>query len=139
MKFWDSSGVMPLLVQEPCTEDAMALLRADHDFAIWWATPVECVSALTRLVRDHRFDEAALDKALLRLDALVERGSVIEPSESIREQARRLLRVHPLRAADALQLAAAVAMRGPGAHRSHIVTYDQRLAAAARREGFTVN
>jgi predicted nucleic acid-binding protein len=139
MRFWDASGILPLLVPEACTEDASALMRSDHDFAIWWATPVECVSALTRLVRDHKFDEAALDKALLRLDALVERGSVIEPSEAVREQARRLLRVHPLRAADALQLAAAVAMRGPGAHRAHIVTYDQRLATAARREGFTVN
>jgi hypothetical protein len=46
------------------------------------------------------------------------------------------LRVHPLRAADALQLAAAfvAAERRPSS--LEIVTLDQRLAAAARKEGF---
>jgi predicted nucleic acid-binding protein len=47
--------------------------------------------------------------------------------------------VHPLRAADALQLAAAVvAAEGIPASLS-IVTLDERLAAAARREGFVVH
>lgn len=139
MKFWDSSAVVPLLVREDATTEALALLEADHDFAIWWATPVECVSALMRLLHAHHCDEATVEQALARLDALVERGSVIEPSDSIREQARRLLRVHPLRTADALQLAAAIELRGPPPQRPHLVTYDQRLAVAARREGFTIN
>jgi hypothetical protein len=48
------------------------------------------------------------------------------------------LRVHPLRAADALQLAAAyiAAERRPSS--LELVILDDRLAAAARREGFVL-
>jgi predicted nucleic acid-binding protein len=62
----------------------------------------------------------------------------IDPSDAIRETAIRFLRVHPLRAADALQLAAAFigAERRPAS--LEIVTLDDRLATAARREGFNV-
>ena len=139
MRFWDSSAMVPLVVRDSSTDEAMAMMRADRDFAVWWATPVECASALTRVVRDGSLGETGLEAALARLDALLERGSVIEPCDTIRAEARRLLRVHPLRAADALQLAAAIEMRGSPSMRQHLVTYDQRLATAARREGFTVN
>jgi uncharacterized protein len=48
----------------------------------------------------------------------------------------RFLRVHPLRTSDALQLAAAfvAAERRPSS--LEVVTLDDRLAAAARKEGF---
>ena len=49
---------------------------------------------------------------------------------------RRVLRVHPLRAADALQLAAALEWSG-GAASGMFITYDERLRDAASREGFT--
>jgi len=139
VRFWDSSAMLPLLVHEASTDDAMAMMRADRDFVVWWATPAECASALARVVRDGSLDETGLEAALARLDALLERGSVIEPCDTIRAEARRLLRVHPLRAADALQLAAAIEMRGSPSMRQHFATYDPRLATAARREGFTVN
>ncbi len=50
----------------------------------------------------------------------------------------RFLRVHPLRAADALQLAAAfiAAERRPSS--LELITLDDRLAAAARKEGFVL-
>jgi predicted nucleic acid-binding protein len=47
--------------------------------------------------------------------------------------------VHILRAADALQLAAAVVVAEGLPSSLDIVTLDERLAAAARREGFTVS
>lgn len=139
MRFWDTSAVVPLLVEEPRTATTAALFADDRDFALWWATPVECASGLTRLVREKRLDEDGLDLAIARLDALLERGVTIEPCGTIRAEARRLLRVHPLRAADALQLAAAIELRGSPTLRQQFVTYDERLALAARREGFSVN
>jgi predicted nucleic acid-binding protein len=56
----------------------------------------------------------------------------------VREAAVRFLRVHPLRAADALQLAAAfvAAERRPSS--LEVVTLDDRLAVAARKEGFAL-
>jgi hypothetical protein len=47
----------------------------------------------------------------------------------------RLLRVHPLRAAGALQLAAALEWAGAPPD-GELVTFDERLREAAVREGF---
>ncbi|MCC7040200.1 MAG: type II toxin-antitoxin system VapC family toxin [Burkholderiales bacterium] len=139
MRFWDASAIVPLLVEEMRTAMTAALFEEDREFALWWATPVECASALTRLVREKRLDEADLDVAFARLDAIVECGVMIEATQAVRAEARRLVRVHPLRAADALQLAAAIQLRGVPTFQPQFVTYDARLALAARREGFTVN
>ena len=62
----------------------------------------------------------------------------MSPTERVRESARRFLRVHHLRAADALQLGAAfVAAEGVPSSLA-LVTLDSRLAEAALREGFEV-
>jgi predicted nucleic acid-binding protein len=60
----------------------------------------------------------------------------IDPSDDIRESARRLLRVHPLRAADALQLAAAMVAAERRPSTLAVVTFDDRLLDAAAKEGF---
>jgi len=57
---------------------------------------------------------------------------------TVREAARRLLRVHDLRAADALQLAAAVVASENRPSTMQIVCLDARLAGAALREGFRI-
>ena len=62
----------------------------------------------------------------------------IDPSDVIRETATRFLRVHPLRAADALQLAAAFAAAERRPASLEIVTLDDRLADVAGKEGFAV-
>jgi len=61
----------------------------------------------------------------------------MSPDEEVRRQARRLLRVHPLRAADALQLGAAIVWAGRYEGRE-FVSLDARLREAARLEGFAV-
>jgi len=60
------------------------------------------------------------------------------PSSQVREQAIRLLRVHPLRAADASQLAAAIVASDFRPSALEFVTLDSRLAESAEKEGFTV-
>jgi len=67
------------------------------------------------------------------------------PSDAVREQARRVLRAHPLRAADAQlraadaqQLAAAVVASGQRPSSLPVVCLDEWLGEAARREGFVV-
>ncbi len=105
---------------------------------VWWATEVECVSALARLEREKALTEAATTVALERLDLLADSWNEVQPVAAVRTAARRLLRVHALRAADALQLAAAVVAAEGQPASLRIVTLDERLAAAARREGFAV-
>ena len=61
----------------------------------------------------------------------------ILPSNLVREQAARLLLLHPLRATDALQLAAALIWTGQQATNLGFVCLDHRLREAAYREGFS--
>jgi predicted nucleic acid-binding protein len=138
VKFWDTSAIVPLLVAEPSTQRVQALLRRDSDILIWWGTEVECVSALTRLQRTAALDGKELALAFDRLRALAGGWNEIEPNELVRESAKRFLRVHPLRAGDALQLAAAFTAADRRPSSLEIVTLDERLAAAAQKEGFTL-
>lgn len=105
---------------------------------VWWNSEVECVSALARREREGMIGGRAIEAALQRLRRFADGWHEVDPSDAIREAAERFLRVHPLRAADALQLAAAFAASERRPSSLEIVTLDDRLADVARREGFTV-
>jgi uncharacterized protein len=138
MKFWDTSALLPLIVEEPRTKAMEALLRDDPAAAVWWLTPVECWSALARLEREQRLTEQEVAQSARLLDEAARRWTEVPPIERVRDQASRLLRVHPLRAADAVQLAAALVLSDFEPRTLPLVTLDDRLATAARREGFDV-
>lgn len=137
MRFWDSSSLVPLCVDQPQSGTVRALLNGDPAMAVWWGSRVECWSAFARLRRDGVFVIEREDEARQLLSVLQESWFEVLPSEEVRAQAGRLLRVHPMRAADALQLAAALAWRGDSPS-GEIVAYDQRLRDAARLENFIV-
>jgi hypothetical protein len=138
LRYWDSSAIIPLTVTEARTDSMRAIAEEDPVMCVWWATEVECASALARLEREGALTDTATTGALERLDLLAESWNELQPVVAVRSTARRLLRVHALRAADALQLAAAVVAAEGRPASLGIVTLDERLAAAARREGFTV-
>jgi hypothetical protein len=138
LRFWDSSAIIPLTVNEASTDAMRAIAEGDPVMCVWWGTEIECVSALARLDREGALNEGAITVAVGRLDLLAEGWNELQPVAAVRSVARRLLRVHPLRAADALQLAAAVVAAEGQPASLGIVTLDERLAAAARREGFIV-
>lgn len=138
MKFWDASAIVPLLVDEPSSPQLRPLAAKDPAIFVWWGSEVECVSALVRHERDGSLDKVGAASAFRTLSQLANGWHEVDPSDDVREAAIRFLRVHPLRAADALQLAAAflAAERRPAT--LEIVTLDDRLAGAARKEGFAV-
>jgi predicted nucleic acid-binding protein len=138
LRFWDSSAILPLTIAEATTDALQAIAGQDPVMCVWWATEIECVSALSRLEREGALTEAATTAALERLDSLAEAWNEVQATAALRGAGRRLLRVHALRAADALQLAAAVIVAEGLPASLHIVTLDERLATAARREGFPV-
>jgi predicted nucleic acid-binding protein len=138
MRFWDSSAIGPLLVTDPRSRSMAELLREDPAIATWWGTSVECASALARLARDRRLDGPGWIAGSARLAESRKRWSVVAPVDRVREQAERLLGIHPLRAADSLQLAAALVFCEFSPSTLDLVTLDGRLAEIARREGFRV-
>lgn len=138
MRFWDSSAIVPLLVSEAATTAMQAILREDPAMLVWWASEVECVSAIARLERQDELSATAAATALDRMDAAIGGWGEVQPTRAVRLTARRLLRTHPLRAADAQQLAAAVVAAEGVPSSLTVVTLDDRLRDAARREGFRV-
>lgn len=138
MTFWDSSAVVPLLVAQGASAKTVAWFTADTALALWTLTAVEVTSALRRFTREGGLDERTVQQADARLEQLVGTCHVVMDVEAVKALATRLLRVHPLRAFDALQLGAALywAEHRPEGRTLH--TLDQRLAIAARREGFVV-
>ena len=138
MRFWDSSAVVPLVLDERASPPIRELYRDDAAISVWWGTPVECASAIARRERAGALTPADATTAYRRLGDLAERWLECEPSEAVRRAAVRLVRTHDLRAADALQLAAARVSGEDRPETTLLVTLDERLALAAAREGFVV-
>ncbi|TLY79139.1 MAG: type II toxin-antitoxin system VapC family toxin [Gammaproteobacteria bacterium] len=138
MKFWDASAIIPLLADEPTRERLLKILEADPEMLAWWGTTVEIASALARREREKLLTADQVEAALAAARQLADSWHEIVPSTSVRRTAERLLRVHALRAADSLQLAAALIAADHDPTTLEMVCLDARLATAARREGFTV-
>jgi len=137
VRFWDSSALVPLLVPEAMSRSLQGLYRTDPVMVVWWATEIECTSAIARRQRLGQLREAIVIEAFVRLSALRAGWHEVEPGEDVREAAKRLVRVHDLRTADALQLAAALFVAEARPSTLEFVSLDDRLVAAARREGFS--
>lgn len=139
MRFWDSSAIVPLLLlHEPRREDLLTLFEADPTIVAWWGTPIECTAAVARREREGALTVAEAGAALERLRALSAGWQEIQPTDPVRTTALRILRVHPLRSADGLQLAAAIVAAEHEPATLEFVSLDARLNEAASREGFAV-
>jgi predicted nucleic acid-binding protein len=138
LRFWDSSAIVPLIIEEPGQPALLEMLGADPVMIVWWGTPVEVVSAVSRREREGALDAAVAAAAIDRMRRIERAWYQVTPSDAVRNRAQRLLRVHPLRAADSLQLAAALTVAGDDPASIRFVTLDRRLLDAARREGLNV-
>jgi predicted nucleic acid-binding protein len=138
MRFWDSSALIPLFIQQDGTEAHLSLLSEDPHAVVWWGSRVECVSAFNRLVREGLLDQADFDRLQVRFEAFSASWIETQPTDKLRERAIRLLRLHPLRAADSLQLAAALIACEENPKTLPFICGDARLREAASREGFPV-
>lgn len=138
MKFWDASALVPLYIAQARTRACRALIKRDPDAVLWWGSRLECVSAFCRLQREEALSANELDQAIRALETDIEGWREVQPSEALRREAVRLLRVHALRSADAQQLAAAVIATDHVPSRLPFVCEDRRLIEAAQKEGFTI-
>ncbi len=138
MRFWDSSAIAPILVEESSSALMRDLADDREGLVVWWVAPVECASAIAQRERMGVLDSGGASEALVTLEGLADDWSEVPPTDRLRDDARRLVRVHDLRSADALQLSAARAASEAEPETLPFVTLDKRLALAARREGFPI-
>ena len=116
-----------------------ALATDDPDMIVWWASPVECGSAVHRLRREGVFTPEQAAEVLAALAGAFDAANVVQPGDEVAAKALHLLAVHPLRAADALQLAAGLVWARDGSPEGRaFVCLDDRLRTAATLEGFHV-
>ena len=137
MKFWDSSAIVSLVMEEARTPNLRAMREEDPEQTVWCLTEVEIASALARREREG-LGETPLESARVDIAKLVGGWRPVTASDQVRARALRLVRTHALRAADALQLGAALIACEEHPESLPFVCLDDRLRDAARREGFTV-
>jgi predicted nucleic acid-binding protein len=138
MRFWDSSAIIPLCLKEKASEAVKGLMKDDENIVVWWTTYIECLSALSRRQREGVLTSGDAAKARAVLSALAAAWSEVQPTELVRLRAERLLSIHPLRAADALQLAAALVWAQETPRGLHFVCLDQNLCESSLKEGFSI-
>ncbi|MBK8574883.1 MAG: type II toxin-antitoxin system VapC family toxin [Elusimicrobia bacterium] len=138
MRFWDSSAIVPLIVNEPRSGVLRYLIRQDEQMIVWWGTLLECFSALARREKDGLLRAPDVVRAREQIEGLVEGWTEIISGEDLRQSAERAIFLHPLRAADSLQLAAALVWVRHQPHHHEFVCLDHSLRDAARAEGFHV-
>ena len=138
MKFWDTSAIVSLCVNEPASSTVKPILVEDPSIVVWWATRTECISAFARQVREGGLNLTGEKQARHLLQTLAQSWIEVQPAKNLRGAAERLLAVHPLRAADALQLAAASQWSQRQPTGMFLVSFDTGLRDAAYKEGFTI-
>ena len=137
MKYWDSSAIVALLVEERATAGLREIHEQDPEQTVWCFSSVEIASAVARRVGEGLLP-AERDSLAAALRLLSERWREIVSLEPVRSRALRLVHTHPLRAGDALQLAAALVATDERPEVLPFVCVDERLRDCARSEGFPV-
>jgi predicted nucleic acid-binding protein len=136
VRFWDSSAIVPLVVEEAHSRACRQLLRTDPVLVVWSLTRTEITSAICRQHRGGSLSHATLAAAEDRIAKLSTRWAEVVALDLVRIEAERLLRRHPLRAADALQLGAAYVWSEGKPRGKLFVGLDDALLSAAQSEGF---
>lgn len=136
MVYWDASALVSLCVEEVATA---ALRRLASEGVVTWAVSrVEIASAIERRAREGELDGDARQEAMRALDELADAWTEVQAVAPVCERAVRLLATHSLRAADAMQLAAALVAVSDRPRGHAFVCTDRRLRDGAAREGFRV-
>ena len=139
MRYWDASALVPLLVSEPSTNLARTWLADDSEIVTWAWTRVEIASAIERRAREGALSRRDRRQVLERLETFADTWDEVTEILAVRSRASLLLARHPLRAADAGQLGAALLVNEQLDGRPlSFMCLDRRLSEAAELEGLRV-
>jgi len=138
LRFWDSSAILPLLVPEPGTQLSQQWLKEDPEVVLWTLTRLELASSVERRAREGSLNRNDRVTVLRRAERIASDAHEVVDVAAVRARALTLLARHALRAADAVQLAAALIVADPDPSSLTMVVLDRRLADAAAREGLGV-
>lgn len=133
--FWDSSGLVKLLIEEPGRDIAVEMWNeADRNIASRLAV-AEVSAAIATGTRFGRLDETSEREVRRRWARHVDVIEFVELLARVGADAADLAAEHELSGADAVHLASALTLREIDLA---LVTWDRRLASAAAGEGLPV-
>ena len=138
MRFWDTSAIIPLIIEQDYSEEIKNILKEDSNIIVWWGSIIECHSALSRLVREKSLDFDSINYAVKLLNILQQNWTEILPCTILRDQAIRIISVHGLKTLDSLQLASALIWTNKTPANNYFVSLDQQLRVAAAKEGYQI-
>ena len=138
MRYWDSSALVPVIVDEPRSSLVRGWLAEDDQVVTWIWTRAEVVSAIERRRREGLLSRTDRRNVLGHLDAFASDWDEVADALAVRHRASGLLARHPLRAADAGQLGAALLVQEQLGSPLSFARFDERLSHAAGLEGFQI-
>lgn len=138
MRYWDASALVPLIVAEPDSESVRTWLSEDDHIVTWVWTCTEIIGAIERRAREGSLSRLQRRDVLERFNAFADSWDEVTEVLAVRSRANALLARHPLRAADAGQLGAALLVQEQLASPLTFVCLDQRLSSAAELESLRV-
>ncbi len=139
MSFWDSSALVPLCTNEPRSILAGRLWKMFPQKFVWWETSIEICSALARINRENKITTQQRLNAEKRLEILERIWIEIQPNSRIKELAKIFPAQHNMKAADSLQLAAALVWCNEKPRGKDFVSGDEHLIKIAQTVGFTTH
>jgi uncharacterized protein len=137
MLYFDASALAKRYVREKGSVKVRRLLSSDLAATSRYSA-VEIASALARRMREGVLTDADRERALGALQEDMTAWVAVELTTEVVIRAQGLLRRHPLRAGDAVQLASCLHLQEALEDRIAMVAFDDRLVAAARRERIAV-
>jgi uncharacterized protein len=132
--FFDSSAFAKRYVEEPGSDTVAALCQEATDLALCVICVPEIVSAMNRRLRERRLTKSDYLSLKRHLLEDIRDATIIDLVPPVVAACIEIVERSPVRAADALHVAAARAWRA-----DLFVTADQRQLAAARRAGLRVH
>jgi len=137
MMFWDTSALVPLILDEPTSLQMRAIFADDPEILTSAFTTIEIASAVWRRRHASELSLAAHQQTDELFAGLSTTWTELAVSQDAIDSANGAMSRHALRAGDALQLGTAL-LAAPSPRKLGFVTLDKELAAAARKEGFPV-
>jgi hypothetical protein len=105
---------------------------------VWAFSHIEVYSAVIRRLNSIKATQSLIQQCERRFEKIYTSWSAIIDYELVLRRAQRVVSVHGLRSADALQLASALVFFEEKPEKVEFVCLDQLLSRAAAREGFQV-
>jgi predicted nucleic acid-binding protein len=137
--YLDTSSLAKLYIEEEGSESVRSAVREGDMIATSLLSYVEMGSAVYRRLREKRLSKGEANRVLDVFESDWERFGKVSIDAALLKRTHKLLKNHPLRAADAVQLASALYFQEVLEEPVLFYSADRSLLKAARQEKLNID